>query len=99
MQVLEGSTSDEHPEDELELLEGVTVKPDWQVCTHCLQLTCMLLHSLASAAPFDFVDRWRMLVCTCQVQHRHTLNANINNSKFNLGRVPPWDVVTCWCVR
>ena len=73
MQVLEG-TSEEHPEDELELLEGVTVKPDWQVCTHFLQLTCMLLHSLANAALFGFVGG---LVCTCQVQHTHSMPINL----------------------
>ncbi|KAL3161084.1 hypothetical protein ABBQ38_009466 [Trebouxia sp. C0009 RCD-2024] len=31
LQMLEGSASEEHQENELELLEGATVKPDWQV--------------------------------------------------------------------
>lgn len=52
LQALEGSANEEHQEDELELLEGATVKPDWQVCAFKSQVLCMMLHSLANAALF-----------------------------------------------
>lgn len=66
--MLEGSASEEHQENELELLEGATVKPDWQV--GALIAPCMYGATQSrKCSTLYSANRWYMPVNTCMAQH------------------------------